>query len=116
MAIPLDKDSINGSFLRNQRISSRMPRGVENPDYRWFGAPPEKLRKTTNVVIAYNSMLLSGLLNRYLATGNEKAVDLLRRISPAAWQHLHFLGHYAFRDKRHPIDLEAILAGIVDWE
>ncbi|OQW85901.1 MAG: Tn3 family transposase [Rhodoferax ferrireducens] len=72
-------------------------------------------RLIANIVIAYNSMLLSGMLNRYLATGNEKALDLLRRISPAAWQHLHFLGHYAFRDKRHPIDLEAILAGI-DWE
>ena len=72
-------------------------------------------RLIANVVIAYNSMLLSGLLGRYLATGNEKALDLLRRISPAAWQHLHFLGHYAFRDKRHPIDLETILAGI-DWE
>ena len=72
-------------------------------------------RLIANVVIAYNSMLLSGLLSRYLATGNEKALDLLRRISPAAWQHLHFLGHYAFRDKRKLIDLEAILAGI-DWE
>lgn len=72
-------------------------------------------RLVANVVIAYNSMLLSGLLSRYLATANEKALDLLRRISPAAWQHLHFLGHYAFREKRQPIDLEAILAGI-DWE
>jgi hypothetical protein len=57
-------------------------------------------------------MLLSGLLERFLATGNEKALDLLRRISPAAWQHLHFLGHYTFRGKRQPIDLEAILAGV----
>lgn len=71
-------------------------------------------RLIANVVIAYNSMLLSGLLGRCLATGNDKALDLLRRISPAAWQHLYFLGHYAFRDKRNPIDLEAILAGI-DW-
>jgi TnpA family transposase len=72
-------------------------------------------RLIANVVIAYNSMLLSGLLERCLATGNEKALDLLRRISPAAWQHLHFLGHYAFRDKQNPIDLESILAGI-DWQ
>jgi hypothetical protein len=69
-------------------------------------------RLIANVVIAYNSMLLSGLLSRYLAAGNEKAIDLLRRISPAAWQHLHFLGHYAFRDKRNPIDFKTILAGI----
>ena len=72
-------------------------------------------RLIANVVIAYNSMLLSGLLTRYLAAGNERALDFLRRISPAAWQHLHFLGHYAFRDKRNPIDLEAVVAGI-DWE
>ncbi len=71
-------------------------------------------RLIANVVIAYNSMLLSGLVDRYLAQGNDKALDLLRRISPAAWQHLHFLGHYAFRNKGNPIDLEAILAGI-DW-
>jgi TnpA family transposase len=72
-------------------------------------------RLIANVVIAYNSMLLSGLLSRSLATDNEKALGLLRRISPVAWQHLHFLGHYAFCDKRDSIDLEAILSGI-DWE
>ena len=37
-----------------------------------------------------------------------------RRISPAAWQNLHFLGHYAFRGKRNTIDLAAILA-MIDW-
>ena len=71
-------------------------------------------RLIANVVIAYNSMLLSGLLNRSLTASNEKALDLIRRISPAAWQHLHFLGHYAFRGKRNPIDLESVVAGI-DW-
>lgn len=72
-------------------------------------------RLIANVVIAYNSMLLSGLLGRCLAAGNEKALNLLRRISPAAWQHLHFLRHYDFRGKHNPIDLEAVLA-VIDWE
>jgi len=72
-------------------------------------------RLLANVVIAYNSILLSAMVNRFLAEGDEKALDMLRRISPAAWVHLHFLGHYAFRDKRNPIDLETILAEIV-WE
>jgi len=71
-------------------------------------------RLIANVVIAYNSMLMSGLLTRYLAVGNDKAIELLRRISPAAWQHLHFLGHYTFTGKRNPIDFEAILARI-EW-
>ena len=65
-----------------------------------------------NVVIAYNSVLLSESLTRKLPTGNEKALGLFNQISPTAWQHLHFLGHYAYRDKRRPIDLEAISAGI----
>ena len=67
-------------------------------------------RLVANIVIAYNSILLSEILNRYQAAGNQKALELLKRISPVAWQHIHFLGHYAFRDKQHPIDLEAILA------
>lgn len=69
-------------------------------------------RLVANVVTAYNSILLSRLLNRYEAEGNQKALDMLKRISPVAWQHIHFLGHYAFRDNQHPIDMEAILAGV----
>ena len=70
-------------------------------------------RLVANVVTAYNSILLSGLLNRYQAEGNQKALDMLKRISPVGWQHIHFLGHYAFRDNQHPIDMEAILAGAI---
>lgn len=68
-------------------------------------------RLIANVVIAYNSILLSTLLDRYQAAGNQKAIDLLKKISPVAWQHIHFLGHYTFRGNQHPIDLEALLAG-----
>jgi hypothetical protein len=69
-------------------------------------------RLVANTVIAYNSMLLSELLNRYQTADDRKALELLKRISPVAWQHIHFLGHYAFRDNQHPIDLEAILAWV----
>ena len=69
-------------------------------------------RLLANVVIAYNSILLSEVLKRFQETGNHKGVEMLRRISPVAWQHIHFLGHYAFRDMQHMIDLDAILAGV----
>src|SRR3954453_7856347 len=69
-------------------------------------------RLLANVAIAYNSMLLSRLLERYQATGNQKAPQSLKAISPVAWQHIHFLGHYTFRDNRHPIDLDALLANV----
>jgi TnpA family transposase len=67
-------------------------------------------RLIANVVIAYNSIVLSMLLNRcQTAAEKQKFLDLLRKISPVAWQHIHFLGHYLFRNDRQPIDLEAIL-------
>ena len=69
-------------------------------------------RLIANVVIAYNSLLLSTLLDKHKSASSEKAVALLQKISPVAWQHIYFLGHYAFRNNRNPIDLEAMLASI----
>ena len=69
-------------------------------------------RLVANTVIAYNSILLSKLLERYQANDNQKALNLLKQISPIAWQHIHFLGHYSFRDKQSSINLEAILASV----
>ncbi len=69
-------------------------------------------RLIANVVIAYNSIMLSMLLDKYKAAGNEKVIALLQKISPVAWQHIHFLGHYAFRDNKHIIDLETMLANV----
>lgn len=69
-------------------------------------------RLIANVIIAYNSILLSALLQRYRAAGDQKAIMLLRKISPVAWQHVHFLGRYLFRGNRPPIDLLALLAEV----
>jgi TnpA family transposase len=69
-------------------------------------------RLLANVVIAYNSILLSSLFDRYQMEGNEKALVMLKKISPVAWQHIRFLGHYAFREKHFPIDINALLANI----
>jgi len=67
-------------------------------------------RLVANIVIAYNSILLSELLNRYQAENNQNALGRLKQISPVAWQHIHFSGHYTFRNKQNPIDIDAILA------
>jgi len=66
-----------------------------------------------NIIIAYNSILLSALLERYRADANQKAILLLQKISPVAWQHIHFLGRYLFRGNRHAIDLEVLLADVI---
>ena len=65
-------------------------------------------RLLANIVVAFNSILLSNLVVRYEASGNSKILERFKRMSPVAWQHIHFLGHYKFKE-RHPIDLEALL-------
>lgn len=52
------------------------------------------------------------LLEQFQENANEKALALLQKISPVAWQHIHFLGHYTFRDDTNLIDLEAMLANV----
>jgi TnpA family transposase len=69
-------------------------------------------RLIANVIIAYNSVVLSKLLERYQATGNQKAIQRLQKISPVAWRHIHLLGRYMFRDRGQPIDLDALLADV----
>lgn len=69
-------------------------------------------RLLANVVIAYNSIILSTLLERFQAVDDKKALALLQKISPVAWQHIYFLGHYIFRDNKNPINLETMLAHI----
>ena len=69
-------------------------------------------RLIANVVIAFNSMMLSMLHERYEKAGNEKIMAMFQKISPAAWQHMHFLGQYAFRNHYNPIDLDVMLQNI----
>jgi TnpA family transposase len=69
-------------------------------------------RLIANVIIYYNSAILSRLRDKYQATKNTKALALLKKIFPTAWQHIYFHGHYTFCGRRIPIDLDAILANL----
>lgn len=33
---------------------------------------------------------------KYESEGNTNALNILRKISPAAWRHIHFYGHMIF--------------------
>lgn len=65
-----------------------------------------------NAIIFYNSAILSRLLTKYEASGNMKALALIKKMSPAAWRHIHLNGHYTFRGNGQIIDLDAIMAGL----
>lgn len=65
-------------------------------------------RLIANAIIHYNSSILSKLLVKYEAEGNQKALEFLRKISPIAWQHIHFQGHFKFSEE-NVIDLDEII-------
>jgi Tn3 transposase DDE domain len=69
-------------------------------------------RLIANAIIYYNSAILSRLLTKYEASGSTKALTLIKKISPAAWRHIHLNGHYTFRGDGLVINLDTIVAGL----
>lgn len=65
-------------------------------------------RLIANAIIHYNSSILSKLLVKYEEERNQKALDFLKKISPIAWQHIHFQGHFKFSEE-NVIDLDEII-------
>jgi len=69
-------------------------------------------RLIVNMVIFYNSAILSRLLAKYEASGNAKALELITKMSPTAWRHILLNGHYTFQSDGKVIDLDALVAGL----
>lgn len=65
-------------------------------------------RLIANAIIHYNSAILSKLKMKYEAEGDQKALSMLKKISPVAWQHIHFQGHFIFSGDKI-IDLDEII-------
>lgn len=68
-------------------------------------------RLIANAIIHYNSAILSKLKLKYEAEGNQRALARLKKISPVAWQHIHFQGHFIFSADKI-IDLDAIINNV----
>lgn len=60
-----------------------------------------------------NATLLSRLLQHTEATGDHEAADLLKQVSPVAWQHINFYGRYEFGKQPEAIDLDEIIHELV---
>ena len=70
-------------------------------------------RLLANAINHYNSSILSKVLEKYEVSGNLKGIAMLSKISPAAWGHIHFQGHFKFSDDIL-IDLDAIIDGVIE--
>ncbi|MCI0713129.1 MAG: Tn3 family transposase [Chloroflexi bacterium] len=70
----------------------------------------------TNAVLAYNATILSNLLLHHLANQNTQQAALLSRVSPIAWQHINFYGHYEFTKPPELIDVDALVQELAQFD
>jgi TnpA family transposase len=65
-------------------------------------------RLIANTVIYYNAAISSRVLEQKQATGDDETVEILKGISPVAWQHVNLFGRFEF-NKRGKVDLAAVV-------
>lgn len=71
-------------------------------------------RLIANVVIYYNTALLSKVYEQKVAAGDMDAIAFIQGMSPVAWQHVNMFGSFEFSDESPDIDLEALVAKYAD--
>jgi TnpA family transposase len=71
-------------------------------------------RLITNAIIYYNALLLSKVYEQKRAAGDQEAMDVLRRISPVAWQHVNLFGAIEFSPTVSKVDIDALVARYTD--
>lgn len=67
-------------------------------------------RLIANAVIYYNTLLLSRVYEKKLAEGDQAAIELMRRISPIAWQHINLFGTFEFSPNTSKLDIDTLVA------
>lgn len=66
-------------------------------------------RLLTNCIIYYNASILSNLLAYRKSKNDAHGTDVLKQISPVAWQHINLYGCYEFNKRAEFINMEAII-------
>ena len=65
-------------------------------------------RLIANAVIYYNTALLSRIYAQKKAADDVVAIDILKHISPVAWQHINLFGRFEFTQTGSRVDLDAL--------
>lgn len=84
------------------------PRFKTEQDQQLWG---ECSRLLTNCIIYYNASILSKMLT--YGERMERDSDMLKRISPIAWQHINLYGRYEFNKKQESIDMSEIIQELI---
>jgi hypothetical protein len=75
----------------------------ENDQHIWSDCS----RLLANCIIYYNASILSNMLAYREKNGQE--ADVMKQISPVAWQHINLYGRYEFNKQQESVDMEAII-------
>jgi TnpA family transposase len=71
-------------------------------------------RLLANCIIYYNASILSNMLAYREVSGKDS--DVLKHISPVAWQHINLYGRYEFNTKSKSIDMDAIILELAKFQ
>src|SRR5699024_12060049 len=64
-------------------------------------------RLIAKCIIYYNASILSNILTYRENQGQDS--DVLKQISPVAWQHINLYGHYEFNKLHESVNMESII-------
>jgi TnpA family transposase len=71
-------------------------------------------RLIANAIIFYNTALLSKVYEQKLAMDDQTSIEVLREISPVAWQHINLFGTFEFSGTAAMLDIDALAARYLD--
>jgi TnpA family transposase len=70
----------------------------------------ECARFITNTIIYYQAYILSALLTQKEKEEKQAEADVIKRISPIAWQNVNLLGRFEFQKQQKPINIEEMIS------
>lgn len=68
----------------------------------------EAARLLTNCILFYNLALLSKLSKEKERNNQFEEIEIIKQISPTAWQHINFMGRYEFNKSTEKINVSEI--------
>jgi len=70
----------------------------------------ECARFITNCIIYYQAYILSALLIQKEREGRKEEADIIKRISPIAWQNVNLLGRFEFHKPQTVVNIDEMIS------
>ncbi len=70
-------------------------------------------RLVANSIIFYNAVLLSDLHKAYNMQNDQDLLNLMKRLSPVAWQHINLVGKYEFCQNQIVVNIQALIESVM---